>query len=89
MQALQLTQWQELPVLVEVPEPEPGPGEVVIQVAGAGACHSDLHLMEFPPGQLPFDPPFTLGHENTGRVAALGPGVEGWRVGDPVAVYGP
>ena len=89
MKAFQLTAWQQPPELREIPEPEPGPGEVVLEVSGAGACHSDLHLMEFPPGQLPFDPPFTLGHENTGRVAALGAGVTGVREGDAVAVYGP
>jgi alcohol dehydrogenase, propanol-preferring len=89
MKAYQLTAWQQPPELREVPEPEPGPGEVLVKLAGAGACHSDLHLMEFPPGQLPFDPPFTLGHENTGWVAALGVGVTGFQAGDAVAVYGP
>ncbi len=90
MQALQLVDWQQAPELREVSEPEPGPGEVIVRVAGAGACHSDLHLLyEFPPGLLPFEPPWTLGHENTGWVAALGAGVTGVRVDDPVAVYGP
>jgi propanol-preferring alcohol dehydrogenase len=89
VKAYQLTAWQHPPELREVPEPEPRPGEVLLKVAGAGACHSDLHLMEFPPGQLPFDPPFTLGHENTGWVAALGAGVTGFEEGDAVAVYGP
>jgi alcohol dehydrogenase, propanol-preferring len=89
VKAYQLTAWQQPPELREVAEPEPGPGEVLLKVVGAGACHSDLHLMEFPPGQLPFDPPFTLGHENTGRVAALGAGVTELREGDAVAVYGP
>ena len=52
-----------------------GPGEVLVQVGGAGACHSDLHLMhDFEPGTLPWDPPFTLGHENAGWVHALGAG---------------
>ena len=42
-----------------------------MRVGGAGACHSDLHLMhEFEPGVLPWDPPFTLGHENAGWVHA-------------------
>jgi propanol-preferring alcohol dehydrogenase len=38
---------------------------------------------------LGFKPPFTLGHENAGWVAALGQGVTGFREGDPVVVYGP
>lgn len=89
MKAYQLTEWQTEPELREVPVPEPGPGQVLIKVGGAGACHSDLHLMEWPPGTLPFDPPFTLGHENAGWVEALGAGVEGIEEGEAVAVYGP
>jgi len=89
MQAYRLLAWQQPAELCEVPVPEPGPGEVLIKVAGAGACHSDLHLMEWPAGQLPFDPPFTLGHENAGWVERLGAGVSGLTVGDPVLVHGP
>jgi propanol-preferring alcohol dehydrogenase len=90
MKALRLTAWQQDPELVEVADPEPGPGEVVIRIGGAGACHSDLHLMhDFQPGILPWGPPFTLGHENAGWVDALGAGVSGFEVGEPVAVYGP
>jgi len=89
MLAYRFTRWQEAPELVEVPVPEPGPGEVLIKVGGAGLCHSDLHLMEWPAGVMPFDPPFTLGHENAGWVETLGAGVEGLEPGEPVAVYGP
>ncbi len=90
MRALRLTGWKQLPEFVDVPEPEPGPGEVVVRIGGAGACHSDLHLMEeFDTGMLPFDPPFTVGHENAGWVEALGAGVGGLEVGQAVAVYGP
>lgn len=89
MQAFRLIGWQQPPELVEIPIPEPGPGEVLVKVGGAGACHSDLHLMEWPAGQLPFDPPFTLGHENAGWVERVGAGVESVRPGEAVAVYGP
>ena len=89
MRALQLIAWGELPEFREVAVPEPGPGQVLVRVAGAGACHSDLHLMELPAGIIPYDPPFTLGHETTGHVAALGAGVTGWAEGDAVAIYGP
>jgi propanol-preferring alcohol dehydrogenase len=89
MLAYRLTEWQQPPELVDVPVPEPGPGEVLIKVGGAGLCHSDLHLMEWPAGALPFDPPFTLGHENAGWVERLGEGVTGFEPGEPVAVYGP
>jgi propanol-preferring alcohol dehydrogenase len=70
----------------DVPKPSPGPGQVLIKVGGAGVCHSDLHVME---QDLGFAPPFTLGHENAGWVAAVGEGVIGFREGDTVAVYGP
>ncbi len=89
MRALQLTQWQHEPEIREVPIPTAGPGQVVIKVAGAGACHSDLHVMDWPAGALHYQLPFTLGHETTGYVAQLGAGVTGWREGDAVAVYGP
>jgi propanol-preferring alcohol dehydrogenase len=89
MKAVQLHQWQSPPRLVDVPEPHAGPGQVVIDVAGAGVCHSDLHILDWPPGTLDFDLPFTLGHEATGRIAEMGPGVTGLAVGDAVAVYGP
>ncbi len=90
MKALQLTAWKQGPELREVEDPDPGPGEVVVRVGGAGACHSDLHLIhDFEPGLLPFELPFTLGHENAGWVEAWGSGVTGLEVGMPVAVYGP
>jgi alcohol dehydrogenase, propanol-preferring len=89
MRALQLTAWQHGAELVEVADPEPGPGEVLVRIGGAGACHSDLHLMhEFPAGVIPFDPPFTLGHENAGWVESVGAGATGFDLGQPVAVYG-
>jgi len=90
VKALQLLDWHSEGVLREVERPEPGPGEVLIRVGGAGACHSDLHLMsDFGPGMLPWGPPFTLGHENAGWVEELGAGVRGVEIGEPVAVYGP
>jgi alcohol dehydrogenase, propanol-preferring len=89
MRAYQLVEWQQPAVLCDVPVPDPGPGQVLVRVAAAGACHSDLHVMEFPAGVVPWRPPFTLGHENAGWVAATGAGVTGLREGDAVAVYGP
>jgi alcohol dehydrogenase, propanol-preferring len=89
MQALQLVDWQHDPEFREVTDPDPGPGEVVVKIGGAGVCHSDLHLLyEFEPGQVPYPVPFTLGHENAGTVHAVGAGVGGLEVGEPVAVFG-
>jgi propanol-preferring alcohol dehydrogenase len=89
MKALQFVEWQKPAVLTEVPVPEPGPGEVLIKVGGSGACHSDLHIMEWPGGMLPWTLPFTLGHENAGWIEKLGAGVTDFKKGEPVAVYGP
>jgi propanol-preferring alcohol dehydrogenase len=89
VQAIQLTAWERPAELVEVPVPEPSSGEVLVRVAAAGLCHSDLHLMHWPAGALPYSLPFTLGHEVAGTVAALGPGTDGVDTGEPVLVYGP
>ncbi len=86
MKAYQLTRWQAEPEVREVPVPEPQPGQVLVKVGGAGACHSDLHMMESPGNPL-WRLPFTLGHENAGWVEKTGAGVEGLRCGDPVLVY--
>ena len=71
-------------VIEDVPIPEPGPGEVLVKVAFCGVCHSDLSLINGTfPAQLPV---VTQGHEASGTIAALGPGVTGWSEGDPVVV---
>lgn len=76
------------PELMEIPEPVPGPGEVVIKVGGAGACHSDLHILYELDASGVWQLPMTLGHETAGWVHSMGAGVEGLGEGDPVAVYG-
>ncbi len=89
MKAFQLIGYQKPPELREIPIPVPGPGQVLVKIGGAGACHSDLHVMEASAGSTPFRFPFTLGHENAGWVEKLGPGATGFAPGDPVIVYGP
>jgi propanol-preferring alcohol dehydrogenase len=89
VRALQLKSFQSDLELVDLPEPQPGPGQVVVKVGGAGACHSDLHVMrEFTDGMAPWGPPFVIGHENAGWVHQVGEGVRGLDPGAPVAVYG-
>jgi propanol-preferring alcohol dehydrogenase len=89
MKAIQLTAWQRPAELREVPRPQPGPGELLLEVGGAGLCHSDLHIMGYPEGTLPFPVPFTLGHEVAGTVVELGAGTTSVSVGESVLVYGP
>lgn len=87
MRAVRLTRWNCEPELVEVPTPAPGPGEVLLQVDAAGLCHSDLHMMSWAEGTVPYALPFTLGHETAGTVVALGVGATAVAEGDRVAVY--
>jgi propanol-preferring alcohol dehydrogenase len=89
MKASRLTTVGRPAELCEVAVPEPGPGQVLIKIGGAGACHSDLHLMDWPEGVLPWKLPYTLGHENAGWVEQLGAGVTSVKKGDAVIVYGP
>jgi propanol-preferring alcohol dehydrogenase len=69
----------------EVPVPTPKYGELLIKVMANGVCHTDLHAAQ---GDWPARPalPFIPGHEGAGIVAALGPGVTGFKEGDPVGV---
>lgn len=90
MRALQFVDWKSDPELRHVADPVAGPGQVVIRIGGAGACHSDLHLLhDFEPGMMPWQLPITLGHENAGWVDSVGAGVTTVKPGDAVAVYGP
>ena len=66
----------------EAPDPTPGPGEVVVRVDTVGICGTDVHITQ---GLFPATPPAVLGHEFSGRVAAVGPGVDLRRVGEAVA----
>lgn len=88
MKAVRFIAAGQPPVVEDVPIPQPGPGEVLIKIGGAGVCHSDLHVLDH--GAVGARPgvSFTLGHENAGWIAQLGAGVEGWQVGEAVAVYG-
>jgi propanol-preferring alcohol dehydrogenase len=88
MRAVQYRAIGAAPEVVEVATPEPGPGQIRLRVTAAGLCHSDWLIMGLPPEQFGYQLPMTLGHEGAGIVDALGDGVTGVAVGDPVAVYG-
>jgi L-iditol 2-dehydrogenase len=73
--------------LDDIPTPDPGPGEALIRVRAMGVCGSDVHF--YVDGRIGDDIaplPYILGHEFSGEIAALGPGVDGPPVGTRVAV---
>jgi S-(hydroxymethyl)glutathione dehydrogenase/alcohol dehydrogenase len=61
----------------------PGPGEVRVRMLASGVCHSDLHMVE---GEWGDTPPIVLGHEGSGVVEELGPGVTAPRPGQVVVL---
>ncbi|CAL9375719.1 D-altritol 5-dehydrogenase [Streptomyces sp. enrichment culture] len=70
--------------VTDVPDPAPGPGEVIVAVSSCGLCGTDMHILG---GELPsVSYPLVPGHELTGEVVALGPGVTGPKIGSRVAV---
>jgi alcohol dehydrogenase, propanol-preferring len=69
---------------IERPDPEPGPHEIRVRVSACGVCRTDLHLAV---GELaPRHPAIVPGHEVVGRVDAVGPACERFRVGDRAGI---
>ncbi len=72
------------PISVESVELDaPGAGEVLVKIAAAGLCHSDLSIVN---GDRPRQMPMALGHEAAGVVEEVGPGIADLRRGDHVAL---
>jgi len=70
--------------LAAVAVPSPGPGQVLIHVHACAVCRTDLHVVD---GELAHPKlPLIPGHEIVGTIAALGTGVDRFRVGDRVGV---
>ncbi len=89
MKAVRLHAYGDAPVVEEVAEPRiDSPTDVIVKIEGAGLCRTDLHIVE---GQWKEKSrvklPYTLGHENAGRVAAVGSAVESVAPGDVVIVH--
>jgi L-iditol 2-dehydrogenase len=77
--------------LTEKPVPRPGPAEVLVRIDACAICATDLEVIAHGApatveGGLPFNKNFTPGHEYMGTIAALGPTVDEYVVGDRVAV---
>jgi alcohol dehydrogenase len=75
---------QSKPLKIETIELDPpGPGEILVKIAAAGLCHSDLSVIE---GNRPRPMPMALGHEAAGVVEEVGPGVDDLAKGDHVVM---
>lgn len=67
--------------------PQPGPGQVRVRIAYGGICGSDLHyFLHGGFGKVRMRGPMVLGHEVSGRIDAVGSGVDAGRIGQAVAV---
>src|SRR5262245_56590714 len=65
----------------QIPIPQPRTGEVLVRVRACGVCQTDLHVIK---AEVVFPTPAVLGHEISGTIAALGPGVSGLTAGASV-----
>ena len=65
----------------EIPVPVPLDGEVLVKVHACGVCHTDLHVIK---AEVAFPTPAVLGHEISGTIVELGPGVAEPAVGTNV-----
>lgn len=73
--------------IIDSPTPEPGPGEVLVRLGAAGICGSDMHYyLHGRVGNFVIREPLTPGHEASGIVAAIGPGVSRLSAGDRIAI---
>ena len=77
-----------LDLRLDATEPaEPGPGELAVRIAYGGICGSDLHYFQHGGfGTVRIREPMVLGHEVSGVVDALGPGVTGFTPGQRIAI---
>lgn len=73
----------KLEVRDDVEVRDPKPHEVIVRIANAGLCHSDVSVLD---GTIPFPTPVVLGHEGAGVVEAVGDAVRKVQVGDHVVL---
>ena len=83
MQAAVLHHPRERVEIFDVDLAPPRAGEVLVRIAACGLCATDLHVVD---GELPEPLPLVLGHEASGVVEEIGPGVERLAPGDHVVL---
>lgn len=84
MRAVQLVEVGQDPQIRKVTVPEPRPGEVRVAMRACGICGSDVHVVDGTIATAGL--PMTLGHEASGVVEALGPGVDDLAIGARVLI---
>jgi L-iditol 2-dehydrogenase len=67
--------------LLDYPLPKVKEGYILLKVSAAGICGSDIKIYD---DEHPYFPPVILGHEFSGEIIEVGPGVQGWKEGDRV-----
>jgi NAD+-dependent secondary alcohol dehydrogenase Adh1 len=89
MKAARLHEYNQPLRIEDVPMPVVSePTDVIIKIAGAGVCHTDLHLIEGVWAETLGTPlPYTIGHENAGWVHEVGSAVTDFKPGDPVILH--
>ena len=76
-------------ILTQVPVPKPGIGEVLIKIKKTAVCGTDVHIYNWDPwSEKNVVPPMVIGHEYVGEIAALGPGVDDYHIGERVSGEG-
>ncbi|CAN7263007.1 quinone oxidoreductase [Phenylobacterium sp. LjRoot219] len=68
--------------VLELADPEPGPGEILVEISVSGVNFMDVGIRQ---GMVEVPLPHVLGVEGAGRIAAIGAGVEGLKLGQRVA----
>lgn len=84
MKAAVLTEYGKPLEMLDRHDPVPGPGQVVVDIRASGVCGSDLFLQK---GGFSSTMPIVPGHEASGTISEVGPGVESVQPGQPVALY--
>ncbi|MBB3606543.1 NADPH:quinone reductase-like Zn-dependent oxidoreductase [Mycolicibacterium sp. BK556] len=85
MKTISIAEFNADPIAQDVPAPVPADGEVLVDVEFASVNGMDaMTWAGYIEGMMPYELPITLGRDFSGTVSALGAGVEGLAVGDPV-----
>lgn len=89
MKALSKLKPEEGLWLTEAPVPEYGHNDILIKIRKMAICGTDVHIYNWDEwSQKTIKTPMVIGHEYVGEIAAMGPGVQGYKVGDRVSGEG-